>query len=219
VRIVTGALRDARVVLAVGLALVAIAVAIVLSRSPQVLAGTNAVTPGRTPLTAVPGGGGACQANETLPARSTAIGLSLEATAGPRVTVAVLSGRTVLTRRASAPGWLGRLVKIPIAPLARTAHGVTVCFAFAGSDERVSFLGAPTASRVAATSSAGALPGRIAIEYLRPGPSSWWSNALSVTRRMGLGRAWAGTAVALLAAIAMAIGLALACWLTIRESR
>ncbi len=218
-RIVTGALRDARVVLVGGLALVAIAAAVVLSRSPQVLAGTNAITPVRPPLASVPGGGRACQANETLPARSTAIGLSLEATAGPRVTVAVLSRGTLLTHGASAPGWLGQLVKIPLAPLDRTVHDVTVCFAFAGADEQVSFLGARTGRRVAATNATGVLPGRVAIEYLRPGPSSWWSNALTVARRMGLGRAWAGTAVVLLAAIAMAIGLALASWLTIRESR
>jgi hypothetical protein len=219
VRIVTGALRDARVALAGGLALVAIAVVIVLSGSPQVLTGTNAITPVNAPLASVPGGGSACQANETLPAGTTGIGLSLEATAGPRVAVTVRSGTTILTLGESAPGWLGQLVTIPVKPLNRTVGGVTVCFAFTGADERVSFLGAPTSGHLAARSPTGALPGRIAIEYLRAGPSSWWSLARSVARRMGLGRAWAGSGIVILIALLMAMGLGLASWLTIRESQ
>jgi hypothetical protein len=207
----------ARVALAAGLALVAIAVALVLSGSPRVPAGTHRVSPVAASLGAVPGGGSACQANETLPAGSTAIGLSLEATAGPRVALVVLSGKTIVARGESAPGWLGKLVTIPVEPLDRTVYHTTVCFSFAGADERVSFLGVHTGRRVAARSGAGVLPGRIAIEYQRPGPSSWWSMARAVARRMGLGRAWAGAWVALLVAALMAIGLAVASWLTIRQ--
>jgi hypothetical protein len=40
-----------------------------------------------------------------------------------------------------------------------------------------------------------------------------------VARRMGLGRAWAGTWVAAMVALLMATGIALASWLTLRESR
>ncbi len=209
-------MRDARVALAGGLALTAIAVAIVLSHSPQILVGTNAIEPS-TRLTSVPGGGSACQADETLPAGTSAIRLSLGASAGPRVAVTVLSGKTVITHGEGAPGWIGYVVTIPVKPLDHAVHHATVCFAFTGANERVSFLGVPTPTRSAATSGAGVLPGRIAIEYTRPGSSSWWSLALSVARRMGLGRAWAGTWIVLLVATLMATSIALASWLTIRE--
>jgi hypothetical protein len=212
-------MQNARVALAVGLALIAIATAVVLSQAPQVLAGTNAIEPLTAPLKSVPGSGSACQADETLPARTSAVRLSLEATAGPRVAATVLSGKTVLTRGEGAEGWLGQVVTIPVAPVDRTVRDVTVCFAFTGGNERVSFLGVPTPKRSAATSGARALRGRISIEYLRPGSASWWSLALSTARRMGLGRAWAGTWVALVVAGLMAAGIALASWLTVRESR
>jgi hypothetical protein len=210
----------ARVGLAAGLALTAIATAIVLSGSPPVLAGTNGVVPvPYPPLASVPGGGGACQAEETVPAGSSAIRLSLEASAGPRVSVAVLAGGRTITRGVSVRGWLGRVVTVPIAPLERTVHHATVCFSFAGAEERVSLLGVRTAPRSAARGGAGALPGRVAVEYVRAGSSSWWSLASSVARRMGLGRAWAGTWIAALVALLMVTGLALASWLTLREVR
>jgi hypothetical protein len=212
-------MQNARVALAVGLALIAIAVAVVLSGGPQVLAGSNGVEPASKALTSVPGSGGGCQADETLPARTSAIRLSLEASAGPRVAVNVLSGKTIVTHGEGAQGWLGQVVTIPVKPLDRTVRHAAICFAFTGANERVSFLGVPTPKRRAATSGGSALRGRISIEYLRPGRSSWWSLALSIARRMGLGRAWAGTWVVLLVASLMAASIALASWLAIRESR
>jgi hypothetical protein len=212
-------MRDARIALAAGLALTAVAVAIILSHSPEVLTGTNGIAPHLTRLTSVPGGGNACQTNETLAADSSAIRLSLETSAGPRVAVTVLSGKTVITHGDGVPGWLGDVVTIPIKPLDHAVHDTTVCFAFTGAHERVSFLGVRTPTRIAATSRAGTLPGRIGVEYLRPGSSSWWSLARSTSRRMGLGRAWAGTWIVLLVTTLMATGVALASWLMIRAPR
>jgi hypothetical protein len=211
-------MRGARVGLVVGLALTAVAVAIVLSGAPPVLAGTNGVTAvPYAPLASASGGGG-CQADETVPAGASAIRLSLEASAGPRVHVAVWVGGRTITRGESAAGWLDRVVTVPVKPVARTVHHATVCFSFAGANERVSLLGARTPPRSAARSGARVLPGRIAVEYVRAGSSSWWSLASAVARRMGLGRAWAGTWVAAMVALLMATGIALASWLTLRES-
>ncbi len=211
---------SARVGLALGLALTAIAAAIVLSGSPPVLAGTNGVVAAPyPPLASVPGAGRGCQAQETVPAGTSAIRLSLEASAGPRVSLAVLSDGRTLARGASVKGWLGRVVTVPVAPLKRTIHHATVCFSFAGAEERVSLLGVRTAPGRAPHSGARELPGRIAVEYVRAGSSSWWSLAPSVARRMGLGRAWAGTWVAAMVALLMATGIVLASWLTLREAR
>ncbi|MGA2163431.1 MAG: hypothetical protein ABSH36_03065 [Solirubrobacteraceae bacterium] len=213
-------MRGARVAIVGGLALTAIAAAIVLSGSPQVLAGSNGVAAViYPPLASVSGGGGACQPDETVPAGSSAIRLSLEASAGPRIAVTVHSGATLIAHGESAPGWLGRVVTVPIEPIDSTVHQATVCFSFTGADERVSLLGVRTPRQGAATSGARTLPGRIAIEYLHAGSSSWWSLASEVARRLGLGRAWAGTWVAVMVAALMAAGLALASWLILREAR
>jgi hypothetical protein len=207
----------ARVALAGGLILLALAVALVMSSSPETLARTNAIHPLNVPLASVPGSGSACQHNELLPAKTTAIGVSLNASDGPRVTVTVLSANTIVTHGNSAAGWLGRLVTIPVAPLGHAVREATVCVAFSGADERVRFLGVHTPARSAAISHGRLLPGRLTIEYMRRGHSSWWSLALAVARRMGLGRAWAGTWVVLLVAIMMAGAIALASWLTARD--
>ena len=153
----------ARVGLVVGLALTAIAVAIVLSGSPPVLAGTNGVTAvPYPPLTSMPGGGGGCQTDEAVPAGAFAISLSLEASAGPRVSVTVSVGGRTITRGESAAGWLGRVVTVPVQPVERTVHHATVCFSFAGANERVSLLGVRTPSRSAARSGARVSPARAA---------------------------------------------------------
>jgi hypothetical protein len=262
-------MRAAGIVLIAGLLALAAALVLVLSGSPAVLAGTNGIEPAAR-LAAVPGSGSGCQARETLPAHTTAIRLSLEASSGPRVAIAVRApaagtagaGGTagsagaaaavraagtagavgpIVARGQSAPGWLAKVVTVPLAPLDRAVRDVTVCFAFRGANERISFLGAPSARRVAASYSAGrpvgspaggaagglpgspggvrALPGRIAIEYLRAGSRSWWSLASSTARRMGLGRAWAGTWVAIAVACLMASAIAAGAWLIVRESR
>jgi hypothetical protein len=211
-------MRGARVALAAGLVLLAIAVGIVLAHSPETLARSNALHPLNLRLTSVPGSGSACQSNELIPAETTAIGVSLNASDGPRVTVTVLSGKTVVAHGKSASGWLGRLVTIPVAPLGHAVQHATVCVAFSGADERVRFLGVRTPARAAARSHGRALPGRLTIEYLRRGSSSWWSLALPVARRLGLGRAWAGTWIALLVAALMASAIAIASWLTARRA-
>lgn len=214
-------IRNAQVVLAVGLALTALAAAVVLLLgAPTVLAGTNGVAARLyPPLMVMPGAGRACQADETLPAGASAVRISLEASAGPRVAVVVLSGSTPVAHGLSATGWLGRVVTVPIEPLDRTIRHATVCFSFAGAHERVSLLGAHTPAPKAARSDARVLAGRVAIEYLRSGSSSWWSLAKSVARRMGLGRAWAGTWIAFLIAALMATAIVLGSWLTVRECR
>ncbi len=213
-------MRDARVALAAGFGLVALALAVVLSGSPQVLAGSNGIEPLGNALTTVPGGGSACQGGETLPAGTSAIRISLGATAGPRVAAAVRGpdGR-VLARGISGQGWLANVVTVPVAPLARTVRGATVCFGFRGAYERISFFGVRTPAQTAARSGGRALPGRVAIEYVRSGDSSWWSLASSVARRMGLGRAWAGTWVAVFVASLTAAAIAVGSWLLVREAR
>jgi hypothetical protein len=204
-----------KLVLAGGLAITAVAVGVTLSHSPLSVAATNGVprasTIGETEVNT-----GACQADETLPAGTSAIRLGLAVTIGPQVLVKVLSGSRVIARGVRGTGWNGGALTVPLAKVDRTHSHVTVCFQLSRLTGRVSLLGMQTGVALAARDGGQTLPGRMAIEYLRPG-QRWWSVAGSVIRHMGLGRAASGVWIVFpIAALTTAV-IALASWLTIRE--
>jgi hypothetical protein len=200
-----------------GLALTALALGVTLSGAPSTVAGTNSVA-----LSARLGqtkGAVICQPAELLPADTSAVRLSLEATVGPRVTVLVFAGKRLLTSGTRGSGWTAASVTVPVQPLNHAATGSTrLCFEVEHTRLAVGMLGAPAKQATSARLLGGRLlHGRIAVEYLRAGRASWWSLALSVARRMGLGRATAGTWITLVV-LALMLGLTLlVSWLTIRE--
>ncbi len=208
-------MSSVRVALGAGLVLTTAALGLALSRSPPAVARTSSAAPERE-LANTPGSASVCQAGELVPAGTSALRLGLEADLGPRVSVAVRSGGQTLTEGERGAGWAGSAVTVSVRAPRRALSAATVCFSFAGEHESVTALGERTPANVAARSRAGALPGRVRIEYLEPGRSSWWSLASSVATHMGLGRAWSGTGIApLVAALALATA-ALALWLTAR---
>ncbi len=205
--------------LGVGLALTVVAVAVTLSGAPTTLAGTNAV-PFVGEVANTNGDASACQAGETLPRGTSAIRLSLEAAIAPSVSVQAVSGGRVVTRGVRGSGWTGGTVTVPIRPVVdRAVRGVTVCFKLGPTREIVTIEGQLTKPASAARGEGKTLPGRMRIEYLRGGHSSWWSLALLTVRHMGLGRAWAGSWVALLLATLMAGLVTLCSWILLRELR
>jgi hypothetical protein len=208
----------ATVALIAGLALVAIAIGVTLSGRPVVVARTNS-TLANGSLAETTSAASACQAGETLPADISAIRLTLRSEIGPRVSLRALSGTRVLTSGAVGNGWTGGSVTVPVRPLPRTSPHVRVCFAVDASRESVGIVGSPTNSAVAARSHGKALPGRIKIEYLREGPSSWWSMAPQVARRLGLGHAPSGTWLVLPLIALMGAVVAGGSWLAVRELR
>jgi hypothetical protein len=205
-----------RIAFAVALALLALAVAAVLSGSPTVVAHTNStLANGVIAVTATRAG--ACQAGEQLPARISAIRLTLASDAGPTVAVQALAGARVLTSGSVGSGWSGGSVSVPVRPVGRGSSNVRICFRLGPTREKVELVGVPTSPASAARSSEGPLPGRIKIEYLRSGGRSWLSLAETVARRMGLGRAPSGTWVALLVLVLMGGTVVGASWLALRE--
>jgi hypothetical protein len=194
-----------------GLALIALAIALVLSGSPVRVLGANPAAAGATALI-IPGGTGACQAGEVLPDGSSALRLDLDAVVGPQVTLTLLSGGRVIARDVHGSGWTGGDVTIPIPRVHRVQEPVQVCFRLGHEREQVLMLGVP--ARDAGT---GASAVRMGIEYLAPGKRSWFASALSVARRLGLGRAPSGTWVALLPLALMALVAMLASGLCIGE--
>lgn len=206
-----------RVALAVGLALIALALVVTLAHTPLTVARGGVATEHTLVNTALPAS--ACQGGETLPRGTTALRLSLTAALGPQVTVTVLSGSHLIARGVTQPGWSDASVTVPVRPLSHTVAPVKVCFAMKLMNGKIAMRGSPTSRALAATSRKEILPGRMGIEYLHPGGSSWWSQATAVVRRLGLGRAASGTWNAFLVIALVASLISLSSWLVVKELR
>jgi 4-amino-4-deoxy-L-arabinose transferase-like glycosyltransferase len=206
----------ARVALLVGLALLAIAACLTLTEHPVSVVKTNGV-PLHGELSSLSSGSVICQGGESLPADTAAIRLSLFALVGPHVELRASSGGRILTRGTRGPGWTAGAVTIPVARLPHAASGVTICATLGQSVRSVSVAGHETTRDPASTNGGWPLAGRMRVEYLRPSRATWWSSALAVARRMGLGHAAPGTWVALLVAALMAFAGAIACRLVLAD--
>jgi hypothetical protein len=198
-------MRSVKVALTAGLTLLALAIGVTLLGSPMVLARTNR-PPGKPeePIATTDHSASYCQSEETLPHGTSAIRVWLDAVAGPRVTVAVLSGGRPLTSGERGSGWVGGSVTVPVRPLARTVPNATVCVSFALKDETLTVQGTSATQRMW-------------IEYLRPGKASWASLAGALARHMGLGRALPGTWVVFLALALLATAVTIASRVLVRE--
>lgn len=206
--------------LVAGVALIVVACAWTLSRTPQVIARSNyAFT--HTTIAATKTAAGACQGKETLPRGTSAIRLALTAVVGPEVEIKVRSGSRLLATGKRGAGWEGGSVTVPVhsASAARSWAPVSVCFSLTQLNGFVEMLGVRTHRNSAIGQEGKPLPGRLRIEYLRPGGESWWSMALATARRLGLGRAASGTWNALLVGTLASALIALSCWLVMRELR
>jgi len=211
-------MRNVKIALAVSLGMTAVAIGLVLSESPVTVLASKSVATNEV-VTVNKRSATACQADERLPRGTLAIRLSLGAFTGPRVSVAALSGTRVVTLGERGSGWAGQTVTVPVRAVADAVSPVKICFALTlAGDEPVPLYGSLTGPATAARSGKGeALKGRMAIEYLGAGRSSWLALASSVARRMGLGRAWSGTWVALLVLMLMLADTTLASRLILRE--
>jgi hypothetical protein len=222
-------MRNLKVTLAVGIALMLAVGALTLTRSPpRVLRvdmpGTQRVLDHTAVDTTI------CQANEVLPRGVSAIRLAMSVFYGWNVRVVAYSGSRALTEGRRGADWTSDSVTVPVSPVDHTISHVTLCFALGPTSEPMLIVGGTTPARDAAVVSpegtltakvtAGGgrpLAGRVRVEYLAAGRGSWWSRLLSVARHVGLGRVVGGTWIALLiAALMVAVG-ALAVRVTLRE--
>jgi hypothetical protein len=225
-------MRNVKVMLAVGIALMVAVGALTLTRSPPRVVGVGEPggVAGTSILHTVTGDIAVCQANEVLPGGVSGIRISMWAFFGSQVRVIAYSGSQVLTEGRRGAGWTSDSVTVPVRPVDHATSHVKLCFALGPNSEPVILFGRPASARRKAVilrsgtpaaqvpaSDEQALDGGIGIEYLAAGRGPWWSRALSVARQMGLGRAFSGTWIALfLAALMAAVGL-LSLRLTLRE--
>ncbi len=206
------------VVIFAGLAITGVTLGVVLSESPPRVLATSSPS---TQVVAISDVGylAACQANETLPRGTTAIRMSLAAFIGPAVKITVSSDGQKIAAGGHESGWSGQRVTVPVRTASHTIPAVTVCFTTVPLHDELIAYGIRTGKTDAAhTSSGAAIPGRVSIEYLGAGRTSWLSLITVVARHMGLGRGWSGTWVALLVAMLTLAASALAYALLLRDS-
>lgn len=214
-------MREVRIALIAGLTLLVVAIAVALTRSPMSVAhtnGTHSLDESIAQATQATQGASYCQAGELLPRGTSAIRLSLFAFTGPRVRVVVYSGARAITSGERGSGWTSREVTVPVKPLPHTVSDASVCASFRLHDESLTVYGKATSPAIAAHDRTGqALPGRMWIEYLRPGTRSWASLVPTILSNMGLGRAYSGIGIVLLAFALLAAVAVLASRLVLRE--
>ncbi len=199
-----------RVALAAGLALLAVAIAVRVSRPPLTAFATNSVKAEST-IANTQGNATFCQSDETLPAGASAMRLSVGVNVGPKVTVTVLSGSQVVAKGVQAAGWTGEQVTVPIAPVPTAVTGANVCITIGPAVESIGLTG------VKAPHPTGEAPGKTRVEYLRPGNRTWLSMAGAVARHLGLGRSPSGTWIAFVPILLMLAALVLTARLVLRE--
>lgn len=205
-----------KIVLAGGLALVAVAALVTLLRAPMTVASTNGVQPSST-LVSAQSDAEACQAHETIPAGTTAVRLQIVATTGPRVAVEIRHAGHTLTRGAQSAAWFGGAVTVPIDTLDNAVANATTCFQLRDLSGIVQALGTPTRAGVAARANGKPLPGRVSITYLRSGRRSWLSLADGVVWHMELGHAIGGSLIVVIIAVLAATAIAFGAWTVTRE--
>lgn len=221
--------------LIVGVLVLALVGAVTLTQAASRLVrigapGLKAITrTGERSVGRVNGDAAICQAGEDLPAGVSAIRLSMWVFFGARIHLVVFKGSRILTEGRRGAEWTSDSVTVPVTPLRRAVPGAQVCFVLSPNQEPVAILGNPSSAEPATISESGlkraadpataeTLQGRLVIEYLASGHRSWWSQLLPVARRLGLGRSFSGTWIALLTALLMTGVAVLALRLSIRES-
>lgn len=212
-------MRGVRVALALGAALVALALALTLAGSPSSVAGTNGIREGAE-VARTDRASSACQVGEVLPAGTSAVRLTLAAEIGPAVTVTASYDGRALTRGTRGAGWTGASVTVPVETVSHTVSGASLCFTLGRPLEDVAIFGEKSPGANALAGPRGErLPGRMAVEYLRPGRTSWLSRLPAIARRIGFGHAWGGAWIAFALLIAMGAAGGLLAWLALGELR
>lgn len=206
-----------RITIAIGLGLIVLAVGIGLARSPLVRAGTDG-TPLPTEIGATSVPTTICQGEETVPAGTTAIRVSLLSLLGPRIKLVARSGGQVVTSGTIGYGWTGAVVTIPVRRVVGTHRHTNVCVSLAKRQQLVNLRGANTKFSPAVTEGKQVLPGRMRFDYLRPDSRSWLSLTLPTARRLGLNIGGGAGIILIPLMLLLSVGT-LASWLVVRDLR
>ncbi len=206
-----------RIAIAAGLALTLVAVSVSLARSPLVRVGTDG-TPLPTEIGASSTPTTVCQGEETVPAGTTAIRVSLLSLLGPKIKLIASSGGQTVTSGEIGYGWTGAVVTIPVRRVIGTHPHTKICTSLAKRQQLVNLRGANTKFSPAVTEGKQVLAGRMRFEYLRPDSKSWLSLALPTARRIGL-TVGGGSAIVVIPFMLLLSMVGLTSWLLTRDLR
>ncbi len=210
--------RRRAIALAVGLVLVAVCVAATLSGPAKGRLGTNDVPVDvRLPM---PGGAPVCQGGELVPAGTAAIRVALagDPRTVPRLALTLSERGAVRAAGGADARWDGgSAVRVPLAHALRRDVAGTLCLTALAPGAGYLLRGALATASEAATAGGQPLPARVHVEYLASGASSWWASAATIARRAGLGHAWSGASVPLLALLLTLCSIAVGAWQLVRS--
>ncbi len=181
-----------RVVVAIGLVLVAGALALDMSRSAPRTAGSDHAG---IPVFAatVPGGGTVCQPDPNLADDAYRVQLLIGTYGRPvpdlRINFTGAGGAEVA--RGHLPvGEKEGLVTIPLKRARASTEATRMCMHVGGSQNVVlGGEGIPVTDPIAEAVNGRPQPGRIGLVYLRGGEESWWQLLATLAERFGLGKA------------------------------
>jgi hypothetical protein len=216
-----GAARRATIAtLAVGALALAGGLVATLSHATVHPAGTNDIVPIGV-VDTLRAGHELCQEGERAPAATATIELTATRS-GPDAALAVaVAGASATRARPVAAAWPdGETAVVPLRPPVARERAIRLCLRLSGRAHgaTVMLYGAPAEREASATDDGQPLGGRMRLDYLPASAQSWWTLAPTVVTRIGRGRAWSGSSVALLAALLTLTSIALAAWLLARTS-
>jgi hypothetical protein len=212
--------RSVTVVLAVGLALLGVAMIVVPTHSPSTVIGTNSVGGSNYIELEEKGKLESCQSTGTIPRGTSAIRLGIEGLYfSPAVTIKISAGSHRLMEAAHLPGGPSApTVTVPVERFTHAVEDASICTTVGPAREPIRYYGTPKHS----SSIPHANPLQDAVlqmQYLRPSTKSWWSMTSSIAYHMGLGRAPSGTWIVFLVIALMLAVVFIAARLTLEELR
>lgn len=207
--------------LAVAALVVASALAATLSHAEVRRTGTNHVIV-EALIGTLSGTHEVCQRGERIPAGTETIRVSLVPGSEPdaEVTLAVeANGGAAAVATARGHRWDGNTALLTLSPRVTRDVVGRVCMTIrTPRQQEVGLFGRYDDTAPSATDGRQTIGGRLRFDYLQAGSASWWAFASTVIDRLGLGHAWSGTSVALLAVLLMSTSIGLAAWLLVRSS-
>jgi hypothetical protein len=195
-----------RIALASGLALMTVAIVLTLLHTPASIAGTDEAGGEGEAIATTEHGTTVCQGHQYLPAGTSEVQPKLGANSGPSVHVEVSAAGHVITSGQRGSGWSGRVVTIPVKPLAHAVSNATVCVSFSMHDEVLSIYGAPTIPGDRALEGGRTLGEKMWINYLKPARQTWAADLGAISRHLELGRTTTGGWIVVLT-LALAAGV------------
>jgi hypothetical protein len=202
-----------RLVVLLGIAVIAVVFAVLLSHRAPRRSGTD-MTPNGAFVAALGRSEQTCQSGELLPSDTSAMQVTIGTYGrpGPPVSVAVTGPRTeTLTSGGLPAGWRQGVVRIPVAHVSRAVEDARVCLRNDGGVPIAVAGDFPDPGYTMQVAGRTVTGGRLRWDYMRPGSESWFELLPALVYRSTLGKAglirgwaWIGALMLMLSAIALA---------------